>query len=132
MSIEAWVISILVFSIQIFIAFYLFNRSKRDRMPSWAFRSLKINQLYPEFHNEPIKELEEKEFATEKRQYVKRFILWNGGKNTIDKDDINKIRGIISANPFYNDLIDDKPTAEGIIKYHWDCPKGKERYYTAP
>lgn len=33
---------------------------------------------------------------------------------------IGKIKQLIAKNPFYAHLIDDKPTAEGIIKYHWD------------
>jgi len=40
---------------------------------------------------------------------------------------IQKIKGLIAKNPFYKDLVDDKPTAEGIIKYHW---KGEDNYFT--
>lgn len=41
---------------------------------------------------------------------------------------IQKIKFCIARNPFYADLIDDKPTAEGVIKYHWDGED--ETFYT--
>jgi len=40
---------------------------------------------------------------------------------------IGKIKDLIKLNPYYEDLIDLKTTAEGIIKYRW---KGKEANFT--
>ncbi len=33
---------------------------------------------------------------------------------------ISKIKNLITANPFFDDIIDSKPTAESILKYTWD------------
>lgn len=40
---------------------------------------------------------------------------------------ISKIKKLIMVNPFYEDLVDDKVTAENVIKYHWE---GLDEYYT--
>jgi len=40
---------------------------------------------------------------------------------------ISKIKKLIMVNPFYEDLIDDKKTAENVIKYHWE---GLDEFYT--
>lgn len=40
---------------------------------------------------------------------------------------IQKIKGLIAINPYYDGLVDDKKTAEGVIKYHW---RGEQNYFT--